>query len=292
MENNNELKHWGVPGMKWGVRRYQNADGTLTARGKKRYEKEMEKLKAEEKILKARARTQTKLNKIDTKRKELDDKRKQLDQDEEQHNSQFKRKKLFERKESDGEVKVKEPKKKGLEDMTDEELGNAIRRVQLENQYKSLTEKQKVKGEGFISKHIKPTVGEVGKTLAKDYLMKRGKELLGLEEEKSKKYETPDSLKALQDEVKKIKLEEQLSGFKQRSKDTSTSDSSSKSTSDSSSKSSTKDPAWVSWEKVYDPSESSGTYKSATSKTVYEAPPAQTWDRILALPMPKDYDEK
>ena len=33
----NELKHWGVLGMKWGVRRYQNPDGTLTSEGKKRY---------------------------------------------------------------------------------------------------------------------------------------------------------------------------------------------------------------------------------------------------------------
>lgn len=32
-----ELYHWGIKGMKWGVRRYQNADGTLTAEGKKRY---------------------------------------------------------------------------------------------------------------------------------------------------------------------------------------------------------------------------------------------------------------
>lgn len=31
-----ELYHWGVKGMKWGVRRYQNKDGTLTAAGKKR----------------------------------------------------------------------------------------------------------------------------------------------------------------------------------------------------------------------------------------------------------------
>lgn len=32
-----ELQHWGVKGMKWGVRRYQNKDGSLTPAGRKRY---------------------------------------------------------------------------------------------------------------------------------------------------------------------------------------------------------------------------------------------------------------
>ena len=31
------LEHYGIPGMKWGVRRYMNRDGTLTAAGKARY---------------------------------------------------------------------------------------------------------------------------------------------------------------------------------------------------------------------------------------------------------------
>src|SRR5699024_2875542 len=34
---NNELYHWGIKGMKWGVRRYQNKDGTLNSAGKRRY---------------------------------------------------------------------------------------------------------------------------------------------------------------------------------------------------------------------------------------------------------------
>ena len=33
----NSLEHHGVKGQKWGVRRYQNADGSLTPAGKKRY---------------------------------------------------------------------------------------------------------------------------------------------------------------------------------------------------------------------------------------------------------------
>lgn len=38
--DNNELMHHGILGMKWGVRRYQNKDGSLTPAGKKRAKSE------------------------------------------------------------------------------------------------------------------------------------------------------------------------------------------------------------------------------------------------------------
>ena len=44
-----ELYHHGIKGMKWGVRRYQNKDGSLTLAGKKRLRKDIETNKIPEK---------------------------------------------------------------------------------------------------------------------------------------------------------------------------------------------------------------------------------------------------
>ena len=66
----NELYHHGILGQKWGVRRYQNADGSLTAKGIKRYKARAEKYKARaEKYLDKNA---NKLNKL---KKQYDDDR-------------------------------------------------------------------------------------------------------------------------------------------------------------------------------------------------------------------------
>ena len=51
--SSDELQHHGVKGQRWGVRRYQNPDGSLTADGKahynKTYSKDVNRLKKKEK---------------------------------------------------------------------------------------------------------------------------------------------------------------------------------------------------------------------------------------------------
>ena len=56
--NERELVHYGVKGMKWGILRYQNPDGTLTAAGKVRDRMARKRnLKKAEKILKGSNKT-------------------------------------------------------------------------------------------------------------------------------------------------------------------------------------------------------------------------------------------
>lgn len=46
MNEQEYLAHYGIKGMKWGVRRFQNEDGTLNAAGEKRYQKNTKRAEA------------------------------------------------------------------------------------------------------------------------------------------------------------------------------------------------------------------------------------------------------
>lgn len=56
IDNSSYLQHYGIKGMKWGVRRYRKEDGSLTEAGKKRYKDDIStasgKLKQEKKAAK------------------------------------------------------------------------------------------------------------------------------------------------------------------------------------------------------------------------------------------------
>lgn len=127
--NNTELYHHGVKGQRWGVRRYQNKDGSLTSYGKNRYAKELAKLEAEKKRVRQQEQTAKKMKKLDDMRKDIDERKKSLNPDD--------------TPESAKQQKVPSvPKKRKLSELSNEEIQAKIDRMNLENKYKELAQAQ------------------------------------------------------------------------------------------------------------------------------------------------------
>lgn len=161
MDNKTTLTHWGIKGQKWGVRRYQNSDGSLTLAGKKRYYREADKAGYKQQSGTGGRYKTTKKGKVDpfhanpdkwvkddlTRSRRLTDETSQLT---------GKLKNL-----TDQSIRNNKKPKMDLSNMTDKEMREQINRAILERQYNDMFAPQKsTRGREYASQ-ILETAGTV-----------------------------------------------------------------------------------------------------------------------------------
>lgn len=166
----NYLAHHGVKGMKWGVRRYQNKDGSLTSAGRKRMglkdsvrktifksgsskakkkkvkkAKEIDSYKAKKQAIKAKVKEESRKYRQEKALKKYEERQKikqygldykSVDQSSKEKSSDYK------------------ASKKDISTLSNQELKSAIERIELERRYKDLTvpKAKQSKIKSFISK--------------------------------------------------------------------------------------------------------------------------------------------
>lgn len=161
------IKHHGVKGQRWGIRRYQNADGSLTAAGRKRVNKMKEEY------------TQLTGKRLIRKPTSKNDK--------------------------SSNQNVQDPNNKRVKDLTDTELRERVNRLQMEKQAISLENDLSSNGKKFVRSVGKdvlaPSAIEAGKRVLTNWFVKKGEKMMGLNPGEGK-----DALSELRKEVDTLEL--------------------------------------------------------------------------------------
>lgn len=142
--NNYELFHHGTKGMRWGVRRYQNKDGSLTPAGKKRYDRDIRENNAKKKD------NRIIIDGPDPKRWSREDtsRAKSVIDGSSSMIKEFK-------KVNDKVGASSKKQKLDLSKMTDQEMRSQINRALLEKQYNDMFAPQKTsKGREYVTKTL------------------------------------------------------------------------------------------------------------------------------------------
>lgn len=137
-DTDDELCHWGIPGQKWGNRRFQNEDGSLTPEGKERYGVGEARSKADAQKAKARISYNTQKYKADLKSKAKKDADTRHAKEERHKVKEWAKTEKLAKKEQtkiDNVGKSSAFKFKSTKNMSDDDLKSAIERLKLQSEY-------------------------------------------------------------------------------------------------------------------------------------------------------------
>lgn len=173
--------------MKWGLRRYQNKDGSLTPAGRKRYDKEIESLKSEKAQLQQKHKNMNAQQRMQARKDKL---KADIAAEKEYLKNSGKKSGKNDSSDKSSEDTKDAEKPKTAREMSSEELNEAINHMRLQQTYNELysqlnpEKESKIKkiGKKFLDDAILPA----GTSVAKDWLTKVGKEALGINTKEAK----------------------------------------------------------------------------------------------------------